>query len=61
MSLLTVILLLILILLFFGGGYAGWGPAPRYPYANYPNVYLGGSLVWLILLIVILLLLTGYI
>lgn len=59
MNLFAVILLIVLLLALFGGGYAGWGAAPRWPYGNYPNYYLAGSLVWLILAVVLALILAG--
>lgn len=59
MSLLTLILIVLLVAALVGGGYTGWGAAPRWPYGNYPNYYLAGSLVWLIIAVVLALILAG--
>ena len=61
LRLLLIILIVVLILGLGGWGYYGRPPGAGWSIGTYPPAYYGGGIVWIVLIIVLLLFLTGQI
>ena len=61
LRLLLIILIVILICGLGGWGYYGRPPGAGWSIGTYPPAYYGGGIVWIVLIIVLLLFLTGQI